>query len=374
MQKTLPNITANASKSPSLPFSITAEKRGSRAEIRIIGIIGWETTAEDFRKTVDQLVKDGVKDAHIYINTPGGSCVDASEIVNIIGSFKGNITGEGGALVASAGTFIALHCKEFSMPANGQFMVHKPSGAISGNVKDIENYAKGLKDVENLYYDAFKAVATDLTAFEDKWNAGDWWMTADEALKMGFITSVKPHVKIDKETANMATACGCPVAMAIDVPEDNNNPQKQTRMDFIALALGLKTGATEAEITAEVTALKAKAKRVDELEATIKNLQLKQVTTMVDAQVGRKITTDKRQHFIDLGVASGIDSLQATFDAMAEFVKPTNVIVVPKSVDGKTDKTFKDLTDTERVQLRETNRVEYTRLFKAEYGFDPKFQ
>ena len=69
---------------------------------------------------------------HIYINSPGGECFEANEIVNVIKKFPGKITGEGGALVASAATYIAINCTSFSMPANGLFMIHQVSGGACG--------------------------------------------------------------------------------------------------------------------------------------------------------------------------------------------------------------------------------------------------
>ena len=351
------------------PYSITAEKKGKRAEIRIIGIIGWETSSEDFRRQVDLIVAEGIKDAHIYLNSPGGSCCDANEIVNIISKFKGNITGEGGALVASAGTYIALHCKEFSMPANGQFMVHKPHNFVEGTAADIENALKGLKNIEKQYYDAYKSVATDVAELDKHWAAGDWWMTAAEAKDMGFIASVKPKVKIDRDTAEQARVCGCPVAMTVD-----NNIKKNTKMEqtVLALALGLKSDATEAEITAKLTEITGKAARVDELEKTIKEIRTTQVTALVDAAVGKKITADKRQHFLDLGNNSGIDVLKNTLDAIPEAVKPMQVIT-PGSSGLSADKKFNELPEAELKDLRENNREEYSRLFQAHYGFKPTF-
>ena len=79
---------------------------------------------------VEQLIRSGIKDVHIYINSPGGECFEANEIVNVIKKFPGKITGEGGALVASAATYIAINCTSFSMPANGLF--HDPSGQRRG--------------------------------------------------------------------------------------------------------------------------------------------------------------------------------------------------------------------------------------------------
>ena len=254
------------------------------------------------------------------------------------------------------------------MPANGQFMIHKPHCFADGTADDLENTLKGLRDIETLYYDAYKAIVSDVAELDKHWNAGDWWMTANEAKDMGFISAVKPKIKIDKDTAEQARACGCPVAFVPEKTETKNNK----KMEFIALALGLKADATEAEITAELTKLKGQAARVAELETAIKGVREAQVTAMVDAAVGKKITADKRQHFIDLGNNSGVDVLRGTLDAISEIVKPTDVIVPAKTVDGKTtEKKFEDLTEAELLDLRENNRTEYVRLYEAHYGLKP---
>jgi ATP-dependent protease ClpP protease subunit len=363
-------IIAGGTPAPSALFRITAEKRGKRAEVRIIGVIGWESNSEAFQRQIDTIVADGIKDVHVYINSPGGSCFDANEIVNILSKFKGEVTGEGGALVASAATYIALHCKAFSMPSNGQFMVHKPRCFAEGTAREVESTLKGLQDMEDLYYEAYKSVVSDITKLDKQWNAGDWWMTATEAKEMGFITTVKPKIKIDKETAALATACGCPVAWVAEEKEEQTH-KKNIKMESIALALGLPATATEAEITAKLTELKGKDARLDELEQTIKGLRTAHITAAVDAAVGKKIPADKRQHFIDLGLSAGMDVLKNTLEAIPEMVKPMDVITATKGPDGTTEKKFEELTETELLALRSENRTEYSRLYKARYGFEP---
>jgi ATP-dependent protease ClpP protease subunit len=233
-------------------FYINASQKSGKALIRITGTIGLDASAEQFRTQVDELVKEGVKDAHLYINSPGGSCFDAAEIVNIIrANFKGKITGEGGALVASAASFIALHCSTFSMPENGMFMIHKPSGGVEGGVKDLESYAKLLKDIENQYYGAYKKRATNARLLEDNWNAGDWWMTAKEAKMNGFITDVNESTVIDRHTAAMISACGCPRGKFPNRAEADSD-----YLVRIAEALGLPDDATIEQILEAIARLK----------------------------------------------------------------------------------------------------------------------
>lgn len=120
-------------------MNLTATAENGRARIELKGTISkWRETEAEFTSKVEQLIRSGIKDVHIYINSPGGECFEANEIVNVIKKFPGKITGEGGALVASAATYIAINCTSFSMPANGLFMIHQVSGGACGRVADIE--------------------------------------------------------------------------------------------------------------------------------------------------------------------------------------------------------------------------------------------
>ena len=127
-------------------MNLTATAENGRARIELKGTISkWRETEAEFTSKIEQLIRSGIKDVHIYINSPGGECFEANEIVNVIKKFPGKITGEGGALVASAATYIAINCTSFSMPANGLFMIHQVSGGACGRVADIESECLPVK-------------------------------------------------------------------------------------------------------------------------------------------------------------------------------------------------------------------------------------
>lgn len=333
-------------------FEITAVKAGAKAEVRIIGVIGWENNSETFRAQVDELVKGGVQDAHIYIQSAGGNCFDASEIVNIISKFKGTVTGEGGSLVASAATYIALHCKTFSMPENGMFMIHKPQGAVSGNLKEFESYAKLLKDLERQYNDAYKAAAKNSAVFTEKWDGGaDWWMTAAEAKEQGFITGVSQKTKINRETKAQITACGCPFSIEIN---DNNNSQNQLKMDVktTALLLGLPETATEAEVTAK---LQVNAKAAADLvafeaanAAQAKADKAAKIKALLDKAItDKRIKADCRAEWESM-LEANFETTSKVLEGIAPVEKLSGQIVT--SSEGK--KTYKGKTF---AQLQEEN-------------------
>ena len=322
---------------------------------------------------MDALVKDGVRDVHVYINSPGGSCFDAAEIVNILESFKGGITGEGGAIVASAATFISLACKKFEMPENGMFMIHKPSGVACGTATDIENYLKLIAEIEAQYYDAYGAVAKSPDTLKEKRAAGDWWMTAREAAEQGFITAVRQKTKIDRETALAIKACGCP----FEIKTEDYKPKNEDKMDVkaTALLLGLPETATEAEVREKLEANKKAAADLEALTAaqaekkkTEKEAKIKAV--LDKAIVGRQITAEDRVWWEKMLNAS-FDAAQKAIESVVPVEKLTAAITVSpegkKTWKGKTFVQLQDENPAMLADLEEENPEAFAELFKESY-------
>ncbi len=246
-----------------IPFNINAVKQNDKAQIKITGNIGLDVNAELFRAQVEAIANEGITDAHVYINSPGGSVFDAAEIVNIIRTaFTGQITGEGGALVASAATYIALQCSTFTMPENGMFMIHKPAGNASGNAQDVEAYLKLLQTIEEQYYQAYKNVAKDGETFEQMWKSGaDWWMTANEAKENGFISAVQGETAIDTQTNALIVACGCPAGK---LPG-----KKRNDLAKVAEALQINPNSSLDDILKEIARLKGEERPEDIVQAAL---------------------------------------------------------------------------------------------------------
>lgn len=150
--------------------------------------------------------------------------------------------------------------------------------------------------------------------------------------------------------------------------EDNQLIIKTTMNKELLTLLGLQEGATDEQVLATVRGLKEKA---DKVEA----MTLANITAIVDEAVTtKKITADKKDHFVNLGKAAGIDSLRETLSLMKPAQKPTEVIVErTEKVEGKNDVTFAKLSEVPEAELRkmkEENPKEYARLYKAEYNVE----
>ena len=147
-----------------------------------------------------------------------------------------------------------------------------------------------------------------------------------------------------------------------------NNQKQQLKMKKeIMQLLGLAETASEQEVANAVRLLKEKADKAD-------GLQLASINAIVDAAVAdKRITADKKDHFVSLGKSAGIEALRTTLELMHSQQKPTDVIhQTPSSVSGER-KTFAKLSEVpaeEVASLKENNPTEYARLYKAEYGVE----
>ena len=151
--------------------------------------------------------------------------------------------------------------------------------------------------------------------------------------------------------------------------KDNNQTKTSTQSmnkEFLQL-LGLSETATEQEAVGALRLLKEKADKVE-------TLQLASITAVVDGAIAEKrITADKKEHFVNIGKAAGIDSLRTTLSLMQPVRKPTEVIRqtdAPRDDEPKTYAKLSDVPADQLEKLREERPQDYERLYKAEYGHD----
>lgn len=159
-----------------------------------------------------------------------------------------------------------------------------------------------------------------------------------------------------------------PTGTAPDGKADNQtNKSTQNMKKEILQLLGLSETATEQEAVGALRLLKEKADKVE-------TLQLASITAVVDGAIAEKrITADKKAHFVNIGKAAGIDSLRETLSLMQPVRKPTEVIRqtdTPRDDEPKTYAKLSDVPAAEMEKLREEKPQDYERLYKAEYGHD----
>jgi len=114
-----------------------------------------DATVNALMTTVDQKMKQGVRDFIILISSPGGSVIHGLSTYNYLKGLPANITTHNFGSVDSIG--IVLYCagsRRLSVP-QARFLLHGVSAQFKGNQsleeKQLEERLKGLRiDIENI--------------------------------------------------------------------------------------------------------------------------------------------------------------------------------------------------------------------------------
>lgn len=364
------------------PLMISVTNEGGKARVKITGQIqSWKDSAQNFTSAVEDLVAKGVKDCLLYINSEGGSVFEANDIVNVIKKFPGTITGQGGALVASAATYIAVHCNTFSMPSNGMFMIHKPQTAAYGNVDEIEADLTMLKTLTDIYCKAYAAKTGKSEEDIQKLWQNDCWMGAEDACSKKFVDSVSDEDPMDEATVE-ALRQAVPTALfkTIVRNQDNHlNTIDQMDKKMLCVVLALADTTPDAEVLAQLSGLKAKAAKVEELEAEITALKAESVNAKVKnliegAIANKQITATERPHFEKIA-KSDYATAEALINSRPK-VTALSQEITDKTTGAPQDRTgwkYKDYAEKDPKALAamaSTDIETFKALFKEHYGME----
>lgn len=143
-------------------------------------------------------------------------------------------------------------------------------------------------------------------------------------------------------------------------------------MKTIALKLGLSETAAENEVLHLIDKLQANAVKLAALETEMANMKKASIEAVVDQAIKQKrITADKRAHFITLGETSGSKVLSDTLELIVPAGKPMDFVGGQGGAGASEYKKLSDVPAEKRIELRDSDRETYNALYKAEYGIDP---
>lgn len=152
----------------------------------------WGVQAKDF---VTDLGKVQSKTLNVEINSPGGDVFAGLAIYNALKSSGKEIVVKVMGVAASAASLIAMAGDKIVMPKNSFMMIHNPWSFAMGNADELRETADTLDKI-GASLKATYAAKTGMSEDElEPLLAKDTWLTADEALEMGFATEVVEDVK-----------------------------------------------------------------------------------------------------------------------------------------------------------------------------------
>ena len=144
----------------------------------------WEddVTPQMFR---DELFADD-GDIVLWINSPGGDCVAASQIYTMLMEYKGNVTVKIDGIAASAASVIAMAGTEVLMAPTAVMMIHNPLTIAIGDSAEMQKAIALLDEVKESIINAYEIKTGLSRAKISHLMDAETWMSANTAIEKGF--------------------------------------------------------------------------------------------------------------------------------------------------------------------------------------------
>ena len=160
--------------------------------LHLNGTIAEESWFDD--EVTPQLFKDelfaGEGDITVWINSPGGDCVAAAQIYNMLVEYKSAVTVKVDGIAASAASVIAMAGTKVLMSPVSMMMIHNPMTGTFGNAAEMQRAIEMLGSVKDSIINAYEIKTgmsrTKLAHLMD----AETWMDANKAVELGFADGI----------------------------------------------------------------------------------------------------------------------------------------------------------------------------------------
>ena len=132
----------------------------------------------------------GRGDITVWINSPGGDCVAAAQIYNMLMDYKGNITVKIDGIAASAASVIAMAGTKVLMSPVSMLMIHNPMTAAFGDCGEMQKAIEMLGSVKDSIINAYEIKTGLSRAKLSHLMDAETWMDANKAVELGFADEV----------------------------------------------------------------------------------------------------------------------------------------------------------------------------------------
>ena len=133
------------------------EKSDTRT-LYLDGVIAEESWFDD--DITPQLFKDelnaGSGNITVWINSPGGDCVAAAQIYNMLMDYKGSVTVKIDGIAALAASVIAMAGTKVQVSPVSMMMIHNPATIAFGDTTEMEKAIQMLSEVKKSIINAYE--------------------------------------------------------------------------------------------------------------------------------------------------------------------------------------------------------------------------
>lgn len=166
----------------------TDEEGSAERVLELYGTIAEESWFDDditpkmFR---DELFS-GTGRVTVWINSPGGDCVAASQIYAMLMDYKDDVTVKIDGVAASAASVIAMAGTTVLMAPTALMMIHNPMTLAFGDHEDMQKAIEMLDEVKESIINAYEIKTGLSRAKLSHLMDSETWMNANKAVELGF--------------------------------------------------------------------------------------------------------------------------------------------------------------------------------------------
>ena len=141
-----------------------------------------DVTPRQFKEELNS----GTGNIILWINSPGGDCIAAAQIYNMLTEYPGRVTVKIDGIAASAASVIAMAGDEVLMSPVSTMMIHNPATIAFGDHMDMQKAIDMLNEVKESIINAY-VLKTGLSRSRlSHLMDAETWMNANKAIELGF--------------------------------------------------------------------------------------------------------------------------------------------------------------------------------------------
>ncbi len=126
----------------------------------------------------------------VWINSPGGDCVAAAQIYNMLMDYPADVTVKIDGIAASAASVIAMAGTRVLMSPVAMMMIHNPATIAFGDRTDMKKAIEMLDEVKESIVNAYEIKSGLPRDKISKMMDAETWMNARKALEYGFVDGI----------------------------------------------------------------------------------------------------------------------------------------------------------------------------------------
>ena len=138
----------------------------------------------------------GSGDITVWINSPGGDCVAAAQIYNMLMDYRGSVTVKIDGIAASAASVIAMAGTRVLVSPVSMLMIHNPATMAMGDAAEMQKAIAMLNEVKESIINAYEIKTGMSRAKLSHLMDAETWMDAHTAVDLGFADEIMTRPEV----------------------------------------------------------------------------------------------------------------------------------------------------------------------------------